>query len=232
MSGLPKLDLPRYKHFLVGLNKTVTFRGFTVKEQKILLHAKESDDEEQTKDAINQVISLCLYDDINVDDLAFFDVEDLFLRIRAKSVSNTVELKYRVKDEEGNKTKDSIIVKIDLDDVKVTQPEGHDKKIQLSDNIGVVMKYPSLHTLGFKQDTVGMIKESIDFIYNDDEVFYLKDYTDADYDEFIESLDKENLDKFKNYFQTMPRLRYTREVKLPNGETTTLEFEGLSDFFQ
>lgn len=232
MSALPKIDLPRYKHTLQGLGKEITYRGFTAKEQKILLQAKESKDESQVREAIKQIVELCVYDDINVDELPFFDIEDLFLRLRSKSVSNKVDMTYRVKDKDGNATKEKVDVSIDLDKVQVTFPEGHNKKIQLGQTIGVMMTYPSLPMIDSKTDMFGMIKDSIDFIYNEDEVFYLKDHTDEEIDDFIDSLDTEAMKKMQKFFETMPRLRHVETVTLPDGDTIELEFEGLSDFFQ
>ena len=229
---LPKIDLPRYKHYLHGLGKEIHYRGFTVKEQKILLHAKEEGSQEQMVEAINQIIEHCTYGKIDANELAFFDVEDLFIRIRSKSVSEVVELKYRVRDEDDKPTKDIIDISINLDEVKVTFPEDHDKKIMITDSIGLMMKYPTMEELNkYGNDDMKMLEHCIDCIFTPDEVHYLKDVSQEEIDEFIGDLDTEALKKIKHFFQTMPRIRHTEEVKMPSGEIETLEFEGLQDFF-
>jgi len=228
---LPKIDLPRYKHHLVGLNKDIYYRGFTTREQKILLHAKESEDQDQTFEAIKQVVELCTFGEINIEKLPFFDIEDLFIRIRSKSVSDVVNLTYRVKDKDGNPTKDKIDIEINLNDVQVTTPEGHDPKIQLTPEVGVMMKYPPFHVLNSSRDEYELIKQSIDCVYNSEEVYYFKDAPKEEVDEWVDDLDVPALKQIKKFFDTMPRIRYEKEITLPDGEKEVLRFEGLSDFF-
>lgn len=230
--ALPKLDLPKHKHFLVGLNETITYRGFTAKEQKILLEAKERDDESSIRSAIKQIIELCVYDDIDVDNLAFFDIEDIFIRIRAKSVGDTVDLKYKVKESDPE---EFVEFTVNLDEVKVKIDNDHTKKIILSgDNekiIGVMMKYPSLSMIDSKLDIFDMIKLSIDYIFDEDEMYYIKDTSKQDLDDFVDSLDTRAIGKLKQFFESIPRLKHTQIVKLKNGNKVTLNLEGLKDFF-
>jgi hypothetical protein len=230
MSGLPKLDLPRYKHKLVGLNKEVKYRGFTTKEQKILLGAKEEDSADQMLEAIKQIIENCTFGDIDVDTLPYFDLEDLFLRIREKSVSDVVELAYNVKDKDGAHL-EQIHLSVDLKEVKVKTNPDHKDKIQLSDQIGIKMKYPTVDMLKHVGDEMAMLESCIDCIFTEDEVFYVKDYSREDYEEFIDSLDVAALKKIKTFFDTMPRLRHEETINLKDGTTETIKFEGLQDFF-
>lgn len=225
--SLPKLDLPTYKHYLVGLGKKIKYRPFTVKEQKILLHAKQSEDPEDQVEAIKQIIELCIYDDIDIENMPFFDIEDLFLRIRAKSVSDVSEIMYKVRDSE-----EKIKIKINLDEVKVQEKEGHEKKIMITDTIGVVMKYPSLELLS-KPDLQNddLIRYCIDYVFTDEEVFYFKDYTSAEVEEWIEQFDVTVLNKIYQFFDTMPRIRHSVDIKLKDGTTETLKFEGIQDLF-
>lgn len=225
--SLPKLDLPKYTHHLVGLDKKITYRPFTVKEQKILLQAKQSEEPDEQVNAIKQIIELCIYEDINVDELPFFDIEDLFLRIRSKSVSEISEIMYKVKDSD-----EKIKISINLDQIKVEQKEGHDKKIMLTDSIGIVMKYPSLELLSQPNlENEDLIKYSIDCVFTEDEVFYFKDFTEDEVQEWIEQFDVSVLSKIYNFFDTMPRLRHKVDVKLKDGSTETIKFEGLQDLF-
>ena len=136
MAGLPKLDLIQYKHFLIGLNKTVRFRSFTVKEQKILLHAKEENTIDAFVDAIKQIVELCTFGDLNVDTLPFFDIEDLFVQMRIKSVSDMSLVNYTLKDEitdeDGNVKDYTLELSVDLKEAKVSSKEGHDKVVKLT----------------------------------------------------------------------------------------------------
>lgn len=229
--SLPKIDLPRYKHHLFGLNTTIHYRGFTTREQKILLAAKEDGSKEAMVEAIKQIIDLCTFGELDIDSIPFFDIEDLFIRIRAKSVSDISELTYRVKDENDEYTDEKINVKIHLNDIKVTCPEGHDKKIMLSDDLGIMMQYPTLLMLEKETSEFEKIKECIECIFNSEEVWYIKDTDPKEVEEFIDSLDIPSLEKIKNFFDTMPRLRHEVNVKLKSGETKTIKYEGLQDFF-
>lgn len=229
---LPKLDLPRHKHYLHGLGKNIKYRGFTVKEQKILLHAKEEETEDAMIEAIHQIIELCTNHEVDPEQLPFFDIEDLFLRIRAKSVGEVIELKYRVRDADGKPTKDTMDIQLNLDEVEVTFPEGHDKKIMITDDIGIMMKYPTLTELSkYRKDDMALLEHCIECIFTEEEVHYLKDVSREEIDEFMDSLDVVALNKVKSFFETMPRIRHSKEVTLPDGSKETLEFEGLQDFF-
>lgn len=227
MSTLPKLDIAKYKHELFGLGKKIEYRPFTVKEQKILLLAKEADSAEDKVQAIKQIISLCTFEKVDPDKLPFFDIEDLFLRIRARSVSNTSEIYFKVKD-----SKKKIKVTINLDDVKLDVPEGHSKKIMLTDSVGIMMKYPSLEMIstGIK-DNDTLLKNCIDYVFTNDEMFYFKDFTDSEVEEWIDSFDIPALSKIKAFFDTMPRLRHEVKVPIGDDEFEILKFEGLEDFF-
>lgn len=230
--ALPKLDLPKHKHNLFGLGKEITYRGFTAKEQKILLEAKEGKENDNIRYSIEQIIDLCVYDDIDIKELAFFDIEDLFLRIRSRSVGEVVSLKYKVK--ETNPI-EYVEFDLNLNDVKVTCHDNHSKKIILSEGnsktIGVMMKYPTLSMIDSNIGMFDMIKLCIEYIFDDTEVYYIKDTPKQEFDEFIDSLDTVAMNKLKEFFETMPRLRYTQEVNLKSGKSVKLELEGLNDFF-
>lgn len=227
---LPKADLPRYKHTLVGLNKSINYRPFTLKEQKILLLAKESEELEQQAEAIKQILELCTFGEVDTDNLSFFDIEDLFLRIRSKSASEIAEMAYKDKD-----TGEIYNIKINLDDIKVTTPEGHDKKVAISDKIGIMMKYPTLELITKREASdipeEELIKQCIDYVYDDTEMYYFKDQSKAEVDEWMDSLDSHTLMKIQKFFQTMPRLRHEVTIRLKNGKEEIIKFEGLQSFF-
>lgn len=221
--ALPKLDIPRYSHHLYGIDKDIKYRPFTVKEQKILLQAKESKDAGEEVDAIKQIIDLCTDQKLDVDSLPFFDIEDLFVRVRSKSVSEVSEIYYKNK-ETGERVK----VVVNLDDLRVEPKEGHEKKIMLTDTIGVVMKYPTLDMIlqGSQED---FIPRCIDYIFDENEVY--NDFTTEELEEWVDDFDTGALYKINNFFSTMPRIRYETEIEFKNGEKETLVLEGLSDLF-
>lgn len=243
---LPKIDLPKYKHKLFGLNKTVEYRPFTVKEQKILLQAKESEAKDDVANAVKQILDLCTFSKLDVDNLAFFDVEDLFLRIRAKSAGNIVEVAFKVNDSampppiEGSHEKVSNVVttKINLDDVHVVVPKEHKRDIKIDDKYSLRMQYPTIDLLGVideskdhDADEIKILKSCIEYVYDEKNVYPLKDSTDKEIDDFIDSLDAGTLLRIQEFFKTMPRVRHTVDLKLPNGEMEKVEFIGISDFF-
>ena len=227
---LPKIDLPRYNHYLSGIDKKIKYRAFTTKEQKILLSAKEDGSEDQMLEAIDQVIELCTFGAVKAKDLPFFDIEDLFIRIRAKSVSDIVELKYRVRDKDGKSTDEVININVDLNKVVVTFPEGHDKKIMITDSIGMMMKYPAMSVLGNSND-FDMMKHCIDYVFDADQIYKGSDFSEEDLDNFIDDFDTDVWKKIKHFFATLPRIRHTETVKLKDGSEQTITLEGLADFF-
>lgn len=234
MSNLPKLDLPYFSHTLVGLGKKIKYRPFTMKEQKILLHAKESEDPQDHVDAIKQIIELCTDGKFEVEDLPFFDIEDLFVRIRSKSVGEMCEINYRVKDSETN---EKVTVQINLDDIRVTTPEDHDKKVMITDEVGLMMKYPSLELLNSdnqednEQHEDRLIRQCIDYVFDSEEVYHFNDFSDKEVEEWMDQFDVGVMKKIYHFFETMPRIRHEVEVELKDGSKETIKFEGINDLF-
>lgn len=225
--GLPKLDQPFYRHKLVGLNKEIKYRAFTVKEQKLLLSSKESDDPIQIVDSIKQILSLCVQDDIDVESLPFFDIEDLFVRIRSKSVSNEVKLSYKDKE-----TEEVITVNVNLDDVKVQTNEQHSTTIMLTDSIGLKMSYPTLDMIKNGTEYEELIKQCINTIFTEDEVMLVSDYSDKELTDFIDQFDLNTMTKLKHFFDTMPRLRHEIKINLKGKEEPEYKIiEGIEDLF-
>ena len=227
---LPKLNQPYYTHHLKGLNKKVKYRAFTVKEQKILLAAKESDDPKEQIESMCQIVDICTEGQIDALNTPVFDIEDLFLRIRIKSVSDVSEITYKDK-----KTEEIIKVEIKLDDVQVQMPEGHTNKIMISDQLGIMMKYPTL-TMALDGDKTSIdadiIKKCIDYVFDADNVYHFADFTEQEVNEWIDSFDFGIMKQIDKFFKTIPKLRYETEIEVPSTkEKKTLVFEGLNDFF-
>ena len=137
--GLPKIAVPQYSLKLPSNDKEIKYRPFLVKEEKLLLIAMESEDEEQIATASKNVIKSCIYADIDVDDLPIFDVEYIFLQLRSRAKGERIELKYNCP-----KCESEIPVSFNIDDINVQKTEGHNTKIELAENLGVVLKYPNM----------------------------------------------------------------------------------------
>jgi hypothetical protein len=234
---LPIINHALFKHKLVGADKEVEFRAFTNKEQKILLLVKETkgqpDSQSKTVDAIKQIVQNCTLGKLDVDNLAVFDLEDLFLRIRSKSVSEISNIRYRFdyNDDEGIKKSEFIDVAINLDDVKVEVDPKHTNKIQLTPTMGVIMKYPSFGLIKDFTDKDDVMLACIDKVYNENEVFTLSDYSQAEREAFFDSLDVKSLMAIKEFFNTSPKLKHEIKIKPKNGDELTVTLEGLQDFF-
>ena len=207
--ALPKLNVPVYETILPSTEKVVKYRPFLVKEEKILLTAMEGEDEKNISIAIKQILNNCLQEDINIDDLPTFDIEYLFLRLRAKSVGEniTVGLKpYPCVQNNGELCKFSTEVEIDLEEVNVKKDLNHSPKIMISDDIGIVMGYPDISVLntakGKSETEAGMdvIKNCITMIFTKEKTHEKGSFTSEELDEFLDSLSSEQFQKIKHFF--------------------------------
>jgi hypothetical protein len=229
--SLPKLNAPIFTIEMPSNKKSVKFRPFTVKEEKLLLLASESDDAKFINDTILQVLNNCFVDNIDIAELATFDVEYLFIQLRAKSVNNIITLKFKDDNEKV------ISQEIDLEDVKVYFDPNHTNKIQLNDEVSMVMKYPSFGMIEkmSSENNKGLtevISACIDKVYTADEVMDLKDYTKAEIATFIESFTSKNMREIEAFFNSLPKLKM--DILYKDEETGTMkkrEVSGLQSFF-
>ncbi len=226
---LPKIEQRRFKHTLYGLDKEIEYRAFTVREQKMLLEAKQADNSKDKIESVKQIIDNCTFGLLNVDELAVFDIEDIFLRIRSRSAGEQVKIAYSYI-YEG--TKEKIVVNINLDDIVVKVVEGHSNDIKISDNLFLKMKYPTFETMTIGGNEDEQIINAIDFVYTGDEVYYLKDIPSQERIEYIKDFSVDTLLEIKKFFKTMPTVRYETKVTLKDGKEESLEFAGLNDFFR
>ena len=235
---LPKISTPTYELELPSTGKKIKYRPFLVKEEKILIIAMESEDEKQITSAIKDVISSCIISrGVKVDQLSTFDIEYLFLNIRGKSVGEEVEVGIIAPDDGET----SINVKIDLEDIKVVENENHSKQIKLDDTLMMEMKYPSLdqfikNNFDFDDNSVDksfeLIATCIDKIYSEEEVWSTADVTNKEVIEFLEQMSSTQFKEIEKFFETMPKLSHTIEVKNPVTKVkSTVVLEGLSSFF-
>ena len=230
--ALPEIATPIYTLTVPSSKKRVKYRPFLVKEQKLLILALENDDQEQILDAITKTIQNCLHTKVNVADMALFDIEFLFLQIRARSISEEIEMKVTCADD-GETTVD---VKFMVDDVKVNFPKGHTNIIKLDDDLTIEMKYPDLeyftqiNFVGGEPDPYELVAKCIKRVYVGED-----DYTPDSVDEsrkWLEGLTNQQFDKIQVFFETMPSLRHVLKVKNPKTKVSNdVVLEGLSDFF-
>lgn len=235
--ALPKLNAPKYKMKLPSDGRTVNFRPFLVKEEKLLLVATETGGQEGLFEAIKTIIQDCT-DIANVEDLATFDIEYVFLQIRTKSVGETVNVQVTCPDD--NET--TVEAEIPLDDIKVKKTRGHKNEIKLDDSIIVTMKYPNLDTfvemnIGESEDQgveqiFKMAASCIKTIADTEQVYDCADSSEAEIAEFFESLTSSQFQEIQKFFETMPKLAYTLKVTNPEtGVESEVELEGLASFF-
>jgi len=238
---LPKIATPSYELELPSSGKTIQYRPFLVKEEKLLVIALESEDTKQITNAIKAVIKSCvLTKGVKVESLPTFDIEFLFLNIRGKSVGEDIDLKLVCPDDE----KTEVNVSISLDDIKVQKPEGHSNQIKLDNNLMMELKYPSLNefiknnfdpndsTRNPMDQSFDLIGSCIDKIYSEDEVWAADDCSKKEINEFLDSMNSNQFKEVEKFFETMPKLSHTVKVYNP---TTKVEsdvvLEGLASFF-
>jgi hypothetical protein len=241
---LPKLDVPTYELNLISTGKPIRFRPFLVKEQKLFLMASESDDPKETVQVIRQVLKNCIIDEINVDSLPTFDLEWLFINLRARSVEEVVNLKYKcnnnVKDEEGKDVKCSGYVEFDVNllDIEPSKNPEHTNKIQITENLGVVLKYPTFEMVqkyeGLQENDLmtNVLVDCIDYIYDKEQMYYAKDSTRDELIEFVDSLQQKDLEKIKLFFDTIPEVKKDVTFDCPKCKyKEEIAIKGIQNFF-
>ena len=235
---LPKISTPTYELELPSTGKKIKYRPFLVKEEKILIIAMESEDEKQITNAIKEVISSCIITrGIKVDQLSTFDIEYLFLNIRGKSVGEEVEVMVTCPDDGVTQVPTSI----NLDDIKVQKGKNHSRDIKLDDDLILRMKYPSVdefikNNFGGQDITVDntfdLIASCVEQVYSEEESWSAADCTKKELTQFLEQLSSKQFKEIEIFFETMPKLSHTVNVKNPNtGVDNEIVLEGLTAFF-
>jgi len=239
---LPKLDVPYYEITLPSNERKLKFRPFLVKEEKILLMAIEAKEPSEYLKATKQILTNCILDeDVDVDSLPSFDLEYLILNIRAKSVNEISELSYTCNNivGEGADAKEcggELKLSINLSEVTITIPEGHSSKIELTEKVGIQMKYPTLEFALFGstdiENAMNVILNCIDYIWDENEVYYAKDMNRDELIEFIDGLTTVQFKKMESFFSNIPKLEKEYKVTCKKcGYVHTLKMNGLNDFF-
>ena len=239
--ALPIMSTPIYSMIVPTSGVTVKYRPFLVKEEKALLIAQQSEDIKVMIDTLKGVIKSCVQDNIDVDKLAVVDLEYMFIQIRGKSVGETIDLTFACDTDHGEQNeKAKASVTIDVSTISVDTGEGHTNKFDLFDNVGIVMKYPTVDILKKLEsiDTTDIDKVfevialSIDYIYQGDEIFYSKEQSREELIQFVNNLTSEQFIRVQNFFETMPKLRKKIEYDCPVcGRHHEKMLEGLQSFF-
>ena len=235
--ALPKLNTPTYELEVPSTDEKIKYRPFLVKEEKILMIAMESKDNGQIVNAVKDIVTECTFNKLDIANLPMFDVEYIFLNIRAKSVGEVSKLKLLCPDDK----KTYADVEVDLSKVEVQVDGEHTNKIELTDSMGMIMTYPTIDS--FQEGGIQTISASnmlevvgscILQIYEDngEKVFQAKDQTKKELTEFIESMNTGQFKQVQKFFDTMPKLKHTIKVKNPKTKKSSdVTLTGLNDFF-
>ena len=235
--ALPKLTTPTYELEIPSTDEKISYRPFLVKEEKILLMAMESGKNEDIVNAVKQIVSECTFNKLKLGTMPMFDVEYIFLNIRAKSIGEVSKLKLLCPDD--NKTYAN--VEVNLEEVQVQVSDDHTNKIELTDNMGMIMTYPTIDSFaesGIQQinanNMIDIIGSCVLQIYEDngEKVYEAKDQTKKELSEFIEQMNTSQFKQVQKFFDTMPRLKH--EIKVKNPKTKKMNditLSGLNDFF-
>ena len=238
---LPTIETPTYELKLPSSNKKIKYRPFLVKEEKILILALESKDQDEITNAVQDVLKKCILTrGIKVDDLPTFDIEYVFLNIRAKSIGEDIKMTVTCPDDK----KTTVPVTIYVDEIKVIKPEDHTTDIVIDDNMTMRMKYPSLNqfvknNFDINDDpetmvdkTLKVVADCMDTVFTEEDAWEAKEFTSAERVKFVEQLNSKQYKKVEKFFATMPKLSHTIEVINPNTkEKSSIVLEGLADFF-
>lgn len=239
--ALPKQSAPIYNAKIPSSKKDIKFRPFLVKEEKTLLIAQESKDPQVMLDTLKNLIKSCVQGDFDVEKLALFDIEYLFCQIRAKSVGEMVDMMVMCDKCPEEETKARVRLSFDLTQLEVSFPEGHTNKIQLFDDVGVIMKYPTLAMVNefekLDQNSADsifkVVMKLIDSVYDSEQIYTAKDQTEKELMDFLENLTQDQFKKLQNFFTSMPKLSKSVEYDCPvckhHHEKVV---EGLASFFQ
>ena len=236
---LPKVNTPTYELVLPSTNKKIKYRPFLVREVKIVIMALETEDVKQITSSVIEILNACILTrGIKIEKLATFDLEYLFLNVRAKSVGESIDVNVTCPDD--NKT--TVEVKVDIDSIKIIKSKNHKDTVKLDDTLSLKLNYPSIEQFiennfesskgGEVTNTLDMITSCIDMIYSDEESWNASETSKKDLEEFIEQLNTKQFRVIEGFFDTMPKLSHSIKVKNPKTDVeSTVVLEGLAAFF-
>ena len=236
--ALPVANTAKYELMLPSQQKTIKFRPFLVKEEKVLLMAMESGESKEMLSAIKEIVKSCTFGEMIAENYPMFDIEYVFLQIRSKSVGEKTKLKILCPDD-GKTYADT---EIDLSKIEVYVDDDHSPNIMIDEDrkLGVVMRYPALKDVDADtlqgdiniQKTYKMITSCIEQIYEGEKVYLRKDTSDKELQEFVDNLSADQMKKLSTFYNTMPRLEHKVKVKNPKTEVESeVTLKGLASFF-
>jgi hypothetical protein len=234
--ALPKLLTPEFKTKIPSTGEVIKFRPFLVKEEKILYIALEGKDQKDIFNAVMSILSSCiLTPGVKVDDFTSYDLEYLFLKLRAKSVGETIEILAKHKDQ--SECTHATKVKLNIDDIEVYKSEIHENVIQFTDDIGIKCRDPKANVFQTIKESdnemdrlLKVILECVESVFDKDTIY--TEFTKEELVEFIESLNKEQFEKLVTFFNTLPSLEHKVTYVCPEcGKEETIEIKGLQSFF-
>ena len=232
--ALPKLNTPTYELELPSTAEKIKYRPFLVKEQKVLMMAQDSGEDQQIADAMGSLVSSCTFGKVDSETSPMFDLEYVFLKVRGKSVGETVQLSLICPDD----GKTTVPVNLKLDDIEVQMLDNHTNEINISESVKVVFRYPLLHDMKSMDKDSTDIQKVFHFLVNcmheihyNDDVYRRTDLKDAEIEDFIDQFTGEQFELLTNFFNSMPKLRHTVEVTNPKTKVKSeVVLEGLESF--
>ena len=233
--ALPRIDTPTYQLTLPSTQQKIDFRPFLVREQKIIMMAQESQDEKQMVRAMSDLVASCTFNKFDVNILPIFDVEYMFLKIRGKSIGETVELNLTCPDDGETQ----VPTKINLEEIEVSMTVGHSNMIDITDNIKLQLRYPiysDATQVGGLEQSDGVFKlltRCIDKIIYGDQEYNRVDISDKEIEEFIDQLNTDQFNNIVEFFNTMPKLRHVVQITNPKTKVKSeVVLEGLQNFLE
>ena len=232
--ALPKLNTPTYELVLPSTGEKVKYRPFLVKEQKMLMLAQESKDENSLADTLGQLVKSCTFEKIDAENSPMFDIEYIFLKLRAKSVGETAEISILARDD--NKTR--VPIKVNLDKIDIHMTADHTNEVQIDEKIKLVLKYPVLKDMKHISESdddykkmFAVLNKCIYEVHDGDKIYNAIDLTQKDIDEFVDSMNTSQLSKVLDFFTTMPKLRHPVSFINPKTKVKNeVVLEGLQTF--
>ena len=232
--ALPKLASAKFELTLPSTGEKVEYRPFLVKEEKALMIAQQSGKSEDIMRAVKDVITSCTFEKVDAEKLPIFDLEYIFINLRAKSVGEIVKLMVTCPDDNTTKVQ----VDVDLTKIECHKEVGHDTNIRLTDEIGLIMDYPRVSSVteldldNEMESTFKVIKSCVRQVYDSNNVYEKVDMDKNDLDEFIESMSHDQFERVQEFFNTMPKVRHMIKVKNPKtGVDGEVVLEGMQSFF-
>lgn len=230
---LPKIDMPTYELKIPSTGEKATYRPFTVKEEKIMLMARESEDPKEIITAIKQIVNNCLIG-ADINELALFDLEYIILNIRSRSVDNII--KFEITDPD---TEEQVEVELDLKKVEIQKHEDHQDEVKISDEYMLYLKYPHIDDFfdlmmdaeASQEKQFEILVSCLDKLASEEQVYNFKDFSKQEIDEFIESLNADTLREIKKFFDTIPTARHEVPYVNSKGDEKTFVIQGTQSFF-